>query len=222
MGRPDLKKFKGKSQCEIFNVFAQRGYEQFDHNGFIPPKSDYMVKVCTDIVPNKAFADLCKKNEDNPFFPKVYDARKADKDTYVVLLERLRQPEGEHTQYGICRAVSTFVQGDEMHKDVHKSLMEQDKNLVHAGKEIVKSLVKYWHQEGEECLFYDAFPDNVWVRKKGDHEVIQPVFRNPFRITRKDEFAEKQIRKLCARFDVPFDLSLSRKKATPKNGAAPS
>lgn len=199
---PDLKQFKGKTRAEVAEFFEDHGYEKAGTDCYVLDGTDYMVKLCEKPKAVEAFVDICKKLKGNPFLPEIHDEFKLDEDTLLVVLEQLHKPperKEEHTQFGICRAISTFITGDENHKDVHDMLMGEG-DLVTASKEIVKVLADNLYKD-EGCFFYHANPDNVWMRSVGETGQ-QPVFRNPFRSAELTPKIEEQVKKLCERFEI--------------------
>lgn len=202
MDYPDLEQFKGKSHDDIAARLEDFGYHNAGDDFFVLPDSGHMIKIADNAPAVKRFADLCMDNAGNPFLPEIYEQFTVNDNTHLIVLEPLHTPSGERTLYGICRAISTFISGDENHEGVHEMLMQQEPKLVEAAKAIVGCLADHLYDK-DGCYYYNARPNNVWIRdaENGHH---QPVFRNPLRPAALTPKIEAQVQRLCERFDVTF------------------
>lgn len=202
MDYPDLEQFKGKGHDDIAARLEDLGYKNEGNDFFVLPGAAHMIKIADNEPAVKSFVDLCMEHSDNPFLPEIYEELAVNKDSYLIVLEELHTPSGERTQYGICRAISTFISGDKDHEGVHDMLMQQEPKLVEASQAIVSCLADHLYDE-KGCFYYNARPNNVWVRNP-EHGGHEPVFRNPLRAAERTEKIEAQVKKLCERFNVPF------------------
>ncbi len=218
--KPDLSDLKDKNYEDVRRTLLDKGFEHLGCRDsvctFYKSGKDCIVKISRRPETAQDFVALCQENEDNPYFPRIYDHFMADNDTHVTVMERLTvlselpKSDTRRPEEGWADAFASFISKSRTHSlhELFRSSAEFS-SLRAAASAIVAHVAKDLKKGGATCLYYKPSPDSIMFRSHNGE--FHPVFGNPLQQVPRTAQVEENIRALCKRFDVPCPANSGQK-----------
>ena len=194
--KPNLEDFRGQTAKQITKTLLAKGYQAVSSphpssRFFRDPQSDHLVRLSETPRLTAAFCAACQASNDNNFLPKIFSHATLGPTLHVSVSENLHRLEEIGAQpnitlFGHARAVSSFLAGDEMHKDVHRCMLFEQP-IIDAAQTLIAVALKDCHAASaasEPAFTLDPCGDSIWFRSGEGN--CQTIYADPFMASPKD------------------------------------
>lgn len=183
----EIENFRGQTAAQIAKALLADGYQAVKTpdplcRTFRDSQATHLVRLSKIPDLSAAFCEACQANPDNQMLPTIFSHATLGPSLHVSVSENLMQleelsKEPRITLFGHARAVSSFLAGDEMHRDVHRC-MTYEPNLVAAAKTLIDVALKGNNHPSNTTL--NPCGDSIWFRD--NQGGCQTVYASPFMV----------------------------------------